>query len=139
MPRLRFAAVMSASASSSDAAMGFSTSTSIPAARMRRADARVLGSRDGEAHGVDAVGRERVEVAKNTGAEFGGNFLRALGVGVDDADELGAFDLAPDANVVASEIADADDRYANGFLAQDFLFASRTGDAVAADFAGANA
>jgi hypothetical protein len=39
--------------------------------------------------------------------------------------------------VVASEIADADDRYADGFLAQDFLFAS--GDSVAAAFAGVNA
>jgi hypothetical protein len=39
--------------------------------------------------------------------------------------------------VVASEIADADNSYADGFLAQDFLFAS--GDSVAAAFAGVNA
>jgi hypothetical protein len=103
------------------------------------ADARVFGCGHGEAHGVNAVGRERVEVAENARAEFRGNFLRAFGVRVDYADEFGAFDFAPDANVVAAEIADADDRYADGFLAQDFLFASRTGDAVAADFAGANA
>ncbi len=103
------------------------------------ADARVLGGWDGEADGVDAIGRERVEVAKNAGAEFRCNFLRAVGVGIDDADKLGAFDFAPDANVVTPEIADTDDSYANGFLAQDFLFASKTGDAVAADFAGANA
>ena len=102
-------------------------------------DARVFGSGHGEAHGVNAIGRECVEVAKNARAEFRGHFLRALGIGVDDADELGAFDFAPDANVVASEIADADNSYADRFLAQDFLFASKTGDAVAADFAGANA
>ena len=104
-----------------------------------RADACVLGCRDGEADGVDAIGRKSVQVAKNARAKFRGNFLRAFGIGVDDADELGAFDFAPDANVVASEIADADDSYADGFLVQDFLFASKTGDAVAADFAGANA
>jgi hypothetical protein len=103
------------------------------------ADTGVFGSRDGEAHGVNAIGRERVEVAKNASAEFRGNFLRAIGSGIDDADELGAFDFAPDANMVTSEIADADDSYADGFLAQDFLFASRTGDAAATDFAGANA
>ena len=100
---------------------------------------RVLGGWDGEAHGVNAVGRERVQVAKNSRVEFRCNFLRAVGVGIDDADKLGAFDFAPDAHVVAAEITDADDSYANGFLAQDFLFASKTGDAVAADFAGANA
>ena len=104
-----------------------------------RADARVFGGGHGEADGVDAVGRERIEVAENARAEFRGNFLRAVGVGIDDADEFGAFDFAPDANVVTSEIADADDSYADGFLAQDFLFASRTGDAVTADFTGANA
>ena len=103
------------------------------------ADARVLGCRNGEADGVDAIGRECVEVAKNAGAEFRSNFLRAFGVGIDDADELSAFDFAPDANVVASEIADADDSHADGFLAQDFLFASTTGDSVALTFAGANA
>ena len=103
------------------------------------ADTRVLGSRDGEADGVNAIGGERVEVAKNAGAEFRGNFLCAVGVGIDDADELGTFDFAPNANVVAPEIADADDCNSDGFLVQDFLFASKTGDAVAADFAGANA
>jgi hypothetical protein len=41
--------------------------------------------------------------------------------------------------MVTSEIADADDSYADGLLVQDFLFASRTGDAAATDFAGANA
>ena len=103
------------------------------------ADARVFGGGYGEADGVDAVGRKSVQVAKNAGAEFRGNFLSAVGIRVDYADQLGAFDFAPDANVVASEIADADDGYTNGFLAQDFLFASKTGDAVAPDFAGANA
>ena len=101
------------------------------------ADARVFGSGHCEADGVDAVGRERIEVAENARAEFRGNFLRAFGVGINDADELSAFDFAPDANVVASEIANADDSYADGFLAQDFLFASR--DSVAAPFAGVNA
>jgi len=104
-----------------------------------RADTRVFGSRDSEAHGVNAIGRKCVEVAKNACAEFRGNFLCAIGIGIDDADELGAFDFAPDANMVASEIADADDSYADGFLVQDFLFASRTGDAAATAFAGANA
>ena len=47
------------------------------------ADARVFGGGHGEADGVDAVGRERVEVAENARAEFRGNFLRAFGVGVD--------------------------------------------------------
>ena len=97
----------------------------------------MLGGGDGEADGVDAVGCERVEVTENARAEFRSNFLRAVGVRVDDADKLGALGFAPDANVIASEIADADDSYANGFLAQDFLFAS--GDSVAAAFAGANA
>src|SRR5579862_8835288 len=100
-------------------------------------DAGVFGSGHCEADGVDAVGRERIEVAENARAEFRGNFLCAFGVRVDYADEFGAFDFAPDANVVASEIADADNSYANGFLAQDFLFAS--GDSVAAAFAGVNA
>jgi len=99
----------------------------------------VFGGGDGEADGVDAVGRESVQITKNAGAKFGGDFLRAVGIGIDDADKLGAFGFAPDANVVTSEIADADDRYADGFLAQDFLFASKTGGAVAAGFAGANA
>ncbi len=104
-----------------------------------RADARVFSGWNGKADGVDAVGRECVQVEKNAGAEFRGNFLRAVGVGIDDADEFGALGFAPNANMVASEIADADDGYADVFLAQDFLFASRTGDGVAANFAGANA
>src|SRR5580700_1157040 len=103
------------------------------------ADARVFDGWHGETDGVDAVGGECVQIAKNAGAEFRGNFLRAISIRVDDANELSTFDIAPDAHVVPSEIADADDGYANGFLAHDFLFASRTGDAVAADFAGANA
>ena len=103
------------------------------------ADASVCDGRDGEADGVNAVGRECVEVAKNARAEFRGNFLPAFGIGIDDADELGALDFAPDANVVAPEIADTNDSYADGFLAQDFLFASRTGGSFAAAFAGANA
>jgi hypothetical protein len=103
------------------------------------ADARVFSGGHGEADGVDAVGRERIEVAENARAEFRGNFLRAFGVRVDYADEFNAFDFAPDANVVASEIANADDSYADGFLAQDFFFASKIGDSVAAGFAGANA
>src|SRR4029077_7628890 len=82
-----------------------------------RADARVFGGGHGEADGVDAVGRESVQITKNTRAEFRGDFLVSVGFGIDDADELGAFDFAPDTNVVTSEIADADNSYANGFLA----------------------
>ena len=42
------------------------------------ADARMLGGGDGEADGVNAVGRERVEIAKNARAEFCGDFLRRV-------------------------------------------------------------
>ena len=99
----------------------------------------MFGGWYGQADRLDAVGRESVQVAENTRAEFRSDFLGALGVRVNDADQLSAFDFAPDADVVASEIADADDSYADGFLAQDLLFASKAGDAVAAKFAGAKA
>ncbi len=52
--------------------------------------------------------------------------LWRVGVGVDDADEFRTFDFALDADVVAAEIADADDGYADladGFRGVlDFLF-----------------
>ena len=99
----------------------------------------MFGGWYGKADRVNAVGRESVQVPENTRAKFGRDFLGALGVRVNDADQLSAFDFAPDAHVVASKIADADDSYADGFIAQDFLFASKAGDAVAAKFAGAKA
>ena len=51
-------------------------------------------------------------------------FAARAGIGVDDSDELRAGEFAPDAHVIAAELADADDRHANGFLAHDFFFAS---------------
>jgi hypothetical protein len=104
-----------------------------------RADARVFDGWYGQADCVDSIGRESVQVAENKRAEFRGDFLGALGVRVNYADQLSAFDFAPDAHVVAPEIADTYDGYADGFIAQDFLFASKAGDAVAAKFAGAKA
>src|SRR5271154_1384019 len=42
-------------------------------------DASMFGSGDGKAYGLDAVGGERVEIAKNARAKFRGDFLGALG------------------------------------------------------------
>jgi hypothetical protein len=77
----------------------------------------------GEADGVDMFRDERVHIANDARAEFGGDLLGASGIFVDDACELDGTrefaivcQLAPNANVVASEFADADDCYAYGFV-----------------------
>jgi len=81
-------------------AIGFSTSTSIPAARMSRADAS-LCSAVGTARLTASMASDvsSVEVTKNAGCQFGGNFFLRAEVVVlcDDADELCAFGFAPDA------------------------------------------
>ncbi len=84
------------------------------------ADARVLFRRDGEAHGLHARGGERVDIRNRPRAEFRGDLPGALGIGVNDAGEFDAFEFAPHADMVASELAGADDSNANGLIAHDF-------------------
>jgi hypothetical protein len=99
----------------------------------------VLDSGDSEADGVNAVGCERVQIAQDARAEFSGDFLGAFCVRVKDADELRARGFAPDADVVASEIAGTDDGNSNGVFAHDFFLASGACGAEPAEFAGAMA
>jgi len=85
------------------------------------AHAAVLGSRDREANRFDLFGGQGVDVAEYAGFEFSGDLRGALGIGIDYADQFGAFHLTPDSGVVAAELADADYCNSNGVLIHDFL------------------
>ncbi len=112
--------------------MGFSTSTSMPASRRRQpmrpcsavGTARLTAS-------IFSRG-QRIDVAEHAGFEFGGNLRGAFGVGIDHADQFRAFQLTPDAGVIAAKLADADDGNSNGVLIHDFLLAADFGDSWAA-------
>ena len=72
---------------------------------------------------VHMLGKKFVNSSDRACAEFGGDFLRALGICIHDADKLRAFGFAPHASVVAPpEFPNTNHRNANGFLAQDFPF-----------------
>jgi hypothetical protein len=76
-----------------------------------------------EADGLDARSGERVDIRDYLRAEFPGNLSGVFGTRIDDAREFHALEFAPHANVVASELAGANDCNANGFVAHDFVFA----------------
>src|SRR5579862_9857109 len=59
------------------------------------------GHRD--AGGVHAAA-QRVEIGEHPCAKFVGHSPRAFGIGVQDADELGPFQLAIDTRVITTEI-----------------------------------
>ena len=84
------------------------------------ADACVFLRRHGEADGLHASGGERIDIGNDARAEFRGDLPGALGISVDDAGEFHAFELAPHADMIASELTGTDDYNANGFLAHDF-------------------
>src|SRR5208282_5283500 len=87
-----------------------------PLLEQAAAHACVFDSWDGEADGVNIFG-ERGNIGEHSRAEFGGDGGGALGVDIHDAHEFDAWHFAPDANVIASEIADADDGNANEHVA----------------------
>ena len=109
---------------SSEAAMGFSTSTSRPASSRRQPTraCSLVGTATLTASMPAAASASRS--ANHLRAEFRGDLAGALGVGVNDADEFGAFEFAPHAHVVPAEFSGADHGNANGFLAHDFVFTS---------------
>ena len=72
---------------------------------------------------MDASGGERIDIGEHSRAEFRGDLAGALGIGVDDSCEFDTFQLAPHADVVASELAGANDCNTNGLIAHDFALA----------------
>ena len=108
------------SASSIDAAIGFSTSTSRPASSRRQPIRACSFVGTARLTACDARGGERIDIGNHARAEFRGDLPRALGIRVHNAREFDAFELAPHADVVPAELAGTDDGNANGFLAHDF-------------------
>ncbi len=76
------------------------------------ADAAMILGGDGEAHGINFFHRQRFEVANDASFEFGGDLRGAFDVGIHHADQFHAFHFGPHPYVVASKIADADNRNA---------------------------
>jgi hypothetical protein len=77
-------------------------------------DAGVVLCRHGQADGVDPLGSQSAGAGKDWRAVLGGNFRGAIPVCIEDAHELGAFRLSPNADVVAAEFSDSHDRHADG-------------------------
>ena len=108
----RRAAAISASASSSEAAIGFSTSTSIPCSRswqpMRACStvgtARLTASTRPVSAATSAIASH---------PKFCGDFARAVEIRIDHADQRRAVERAPNARVIAAKIARAHNGHAN--------------------------
>ena len=93
----------------------------------------------GETDGFDFFGGQGVDVADHASFEFGGDLRGAFRIGIDHADQFGAFHFTPDPGVVAAKFADADHCDSNGVLIHDFLLASDFGDSLAPIPSGAKA
>ena len=119
------------SASSSEAAIGFSTSTSMPASsRWQPTRAcSLVGTATLTASTPAAASASRSRITSR--AEFCGDLASALAIGVNNTDEFSAFEFAPHANVVPAEFSGADHGNANGFLGHAFVFASTESSANA--------
>jgi hypothetical protein len=84
----------------------------------------VLGSRHGQAHGIDSFGCQSVSVGDHFRAKLRGDLFRASAVRICHSNKLGPFDLAPHANVVPAKFSNADDGNADQSIAQAFSLVS---------------